>query len=265
MEVLNPIPTQVKKIIAIALIVFAVCISCFSGFAEVDDDIGSLLSFLPKSMLSVFEDMKLSHWELFTLSKEEEETESMVVILVIMLAVVGTGVLSGMQTWKGSKKAAMSFAITCTLSLGFDIVYISGLNDDIGFKFLELESSPLLAVIFAGISLVFTMAVAKDVEEGRAVAGGMSKEEMASMMNSAKEKAGQAATKAGQAASAAGAVAKEATSAASIAAKNAAQEQKAKQSEATSAPSAGGAFCPHCGKGVKADAAFCSSCGKTTK
>lgn len=266
MEVLNPIPAQVKKIIALVLIVLSVSVSCFVGFAEIDENIGSFMSFLPKSMLSVFDDMKLSHWELFTMTLDEEAMDSAAVIFVIMVAVVGSGVISGLQTWKGSKKAVVIFPVMAILSLGFDMIYVSALNDDMGFQFLELEGSPVIAAVFAAVSCVFSLAAAKDVAEGRAVEGGMSKEEMATMMQTAKEKAAVAATKAGQAASAAGAVAKEATAAATEAAKNAAKEQKEQKEQQQSAnPSQSGGFCPHCGNALKADAAFCSGCGKSVK
>lgn len=272
MEVLNTIPTQVKKIIALVLIVVAVTVSCFAGFAEIDENIGSLMSYFPKSMLRVFDDMKLSHWELMSMSMEEEETESAGVILLIMFAVVGASAFSGLQTWKGELKGIGIFPVACFLSMGFDMVYISGLNHDLGFQLLELEAGPVLAWLFAVGSMVFTQAVGKDVVTGRAVEGGMSKEEMANMMQAAKEKASVAATKAGQAASVAGAVAKEATAAASEAVKNAAKEQKEqkeqkekKEQQQGSNPPESGGFCPHCGKGVNADAAFCSGCGKAIK
>lgn len=256
MEVLNPIPTQVKKIIAIVLIVVAVFFSVFVGFAELEESMAGLSSFLPKDLREVFEDDKISQRELFTVYKLAEETADMIFCLLVMLAVAGTGVFAAMQTWNGGRKGFQAFPALCLISLVYDLAYIAIANDQTGFKFLELKMTPFTALLLSAISCVFTMAVAKDVQEGRAADGAMTKEDMGSMMNAAKEKASQAASKAGQAASAAGAVA----SAATEAAKTASQEQKAKQGDASAS-----AFCPHCGKSVKAGAAFCSSCGKSAK
>lgn len=246
MNALQTIPKETRRAIALLLLLFATFNLVFSGLANVDEDVAIYRMFMPEAVVELIEDMKVSNAEIVRYQKAMGETGSGVRHQILNICFVISAILTAVGVLTEMKPFLVPYPILLMVLVVADFRMLASINNEFGFALISMTGGFLVMIVLAVVSSVFSFSVLADLEEG---AGGFDKEKIVNLMQSAK-------VKAGQAASTASAVAKGATSGAAEAAKNATKDTTS---------SASGESCQHCGKELKSDAVFCSGCGKATK